>query len=444
MPINRLINNADIEKVSEGLLSVKNNCFINKMLLSPTNPLLCNNPGGIIKNQVGLSADSLKEYMSVCTFVHTIDGWSYLSNAINAFLNGEPSITVHLSYYAELRAAMALLCTEGILIANNEQACIDSSNNIYIPSCQPKSMRITRTGTHSATWDIINEWILNSTKQTNVLEYFTYKGRTFKELISFIPHAANTNSGQVALVKKWLQTWCFDIRKYEEDREGRNTSSYNANIARNFTPNNLRDSLSILNEFWLLLEPSADNFSKLDQYLFALYLKEVYNNAVLNGFSITKDDFIKGLYNNSGLTEDLFLSRVFINDEESSLLKYAKDHQIDPGTGEVHSLTIIARAILLLRFCCGACSFLFKKNSISKNDLDFYIHKVGQSYGIWDTVNPEDLRDLWTDINDLLIDFEQYFEANTPSNIYNLKTTFTGYSEVYTQFSRAGLWGLGL
>ena len=37
MPINRLINNADIEKVSEGLLSVKNNCFINKMLLSPTN-----------------------------------------------------------------------------------------------------------------------------------------------------------------------------------------------------------------------------------------------------------------------------------------------------------------------------------------------------------------------------------------------------------------------
>lgn len=115
--------------------------------------------------------------------------------------NGEPSITVHLSYYAELRAAMAFLCTEGILIANNEQACIDSSNNIYIPSCQPKSMRITRTGTHSATWDIINEWILNSTKQTNVLEYFTYKGRTFKELISFIPHAANTNSGQVALVK---------------------------------------------------------------------------------------------------------------------------------------------------------------------------------------------------------------------------------------------------
>lgn len=61
-----------------------------------------------------------------------------------------------------------------------------------------------------------------------------------------------------------------------------------------------------MNEFWLLLEPSADNFSKLDQYLFALYLKEVYNNAVLNGFSITKDDFIKGLYNNSGLTEIYF------------------------------------------------------------------------------------------------------------------------------------------
>lgn len=50
MPINRLINNADIEKVSEGLLSVKNNCFINKMLLSPTNPLLRKISGITSKN----------------------------------------------------------------------------------------------------------------------------------------------------------------------------------------------------------------------------------------------------------------------------------------------------------------------------------------------------------------------------------------------------------
>ncbi len=444
MPINNLINNADIEKVSEGLSLVKRKYLINEMLLSQEHQLLCNNPGKVIKDGVNLSVDSLKEYMSVCTFVHTIDGWSYLSNAINAFLSGEPSITVHLSYYAELRAAMAFLCTEGILIANKEQACINSSNNIYIPSRQQKNMRLAKTGTHSATWDIINEWILNNTKQTNVLEYFTYKGRSFKELISFIPYAANTNSGQVALVKKWLKTWCFDIGKYEEDREGRNSSSYNANIGRNFTPINLRDSLSILNDFWSLLEPAADNFSKLDQYLFALYLKEVYNNAVSNGFSITKNEFINRLYNNSGLTEDQFLSNAFLNDDNSLLLEYAKDHQIDPISGEVHPLTIIARSILLLRFCCGACSFLFNKNNISKNDLDFYIHKVGQNYGIWDTTSPDDLKNLWVDISDLLIDFKQYFETNDPSNVYNLKTTFLGYSEIYTQFSRAGLWGLGL
>lgn len=444
MPINTLINKADINKVTEGMLHVKANYLASQTLLPTTNPLLCNNPGNVIRITTGLTTSELKEYMAVCTFVHTIDGWSYLSNAINTFLNGEPSITIHLAYYAELRAAIAFLCSEGILIANNEQACIDSSDNIYIPSNQPRPMRIIPSGTHSATWNIINDWVLNNKKQTYILEYFTYKGKSFKDLVQFIPHAASTDAGQATLIKKWLQTWCFDIHKYEEDREGRNTSSYNANIYRNFSPNNLKDSLNILNEFWLLLEPSTDSFSKLDQYLFSLYLREIYTTASSSGIAISKEDFIKEFYKRSGLTEDSFLTTIFINNEESSLIKYAKNDQIDPSTGEVFPLTIVARAILLLRLCCGSCSFLFKRNNIVKNDLDFYINKVGQDYGIWDTINPTDLKELWTDINDLLVDFEQYFKANTPNNILNLKNTFVEYSDIYTQFSRAGLWGFGL
>lgn len=194
----------------------------------------------------------------------------------------------------------------------------------------------------------------------------------------------------------------------------------------------------------MLLEPSTDSFSKLDQYLFALYLKEVYTAARSNDISISKEVFILEFYQNSGLIEDAILTKIFINDEESSLIKHAKDQQIDPSTGEVPPLTIIARAILLLRFSCGSCSYLFKRNNIVKSDLDFYIDKIGQDHGIWDIENPTDLKKLWVDINDMFIDFESYFETNTPSSILNLKESFVEYSDKYTQFSRAGLWGLGL
>lgn len=442
MPIKTLISKADIEKVSEGIQFAKAHYFAGRTLISTANPLLCSNPGEIIKKHTTLSVEALKEYMAVCTFVHTTDGWSYLSNAINALLNGEPSITIHLAYYAELRAAIAFLSSEGILIINNEQACIDHKNNMYVASKQVK--QIKPSGTHSATWNIMDEWLSDNVKGTPILQYFTYQGKTFEELIPFIPHSATTAAGQVIFVKKWLRTWCFDIHKYEEDKNGRNSSSYNANIYRQFSPHDLKDCLIVLNEFWSSLEPSIDCFSKLDQYLFSLYLKEVYNAATSNRISLSKKDFIDDFYKNSGITEDIVLSKMFVNDEENLLIKYAKDAQIDPKTGEVLPLTIVSRAILLLRFCCGACSFLFKKNMIIKNDLDFYINKVGQNYGLWELVSPIDLKELWIDVNDLLIDFENYLRTSSPSNIFALKHSFLEYSDVYTQFSRAGLWGLGL
>lgn len=446
MPINidTLINKADIEKVSEGLQNVKLSCFTDQHLLSTNNPLLCSNPGDVLKNNATLTADNIKEYMAVCTLVHTIDGWSYLSNAINAYMNGECSITVHLSYYAELRAAIAFLCSEGILVANSVQVCVDNSDNIYIPDKQTDRNLNIHKGTHVATWKILEGWINNNAKSTHVLEYFTYRGITFKELIPHIPYSATSNLGQAAFIKKWLKSWCFDIQKYEGDREGRNASSYNANIQTSFTPSSLKDSLSVLNEFWLLLEPSIDSFSKLDQFLFSLYLTEVYDSITRNGgTSIQKDAFIRDFYNNSRLTEDPILTDIFITGKESSLIRHAKNSQVDLSTGDVFPLTIIARSILLLRLCCGSCSFLFKENDIQKRELDFYINKVGQEFGIWDA-NPTDLKELWIDISDLLIDFEEYFRNNEPQNMFSLKNTFSEYSDIYTQLSRAGLWGLGL
>ncbi|MGL4674015.1 MAG: hypothetical protein ACRCXK_04050 [Wohlfahrtiimonas sp.] len=447
MPISTLINNAEVSKVSEGLLSAKANNFHQRYLLSPNNPLLASMASDAIKNHhiSPLNTTDVKEYLAISIFAHMIDGWSYMNNAINAFLTGDPSIAIHLAYYAELRAAISFLGSEGILMVNNQQACIDSNDELYVPSAQQTSLKIKRSGTHTATWDITKEWISNHTRGDRVLEYFTYRGRTFKELIPSIPNcSATTTSAQVLLIKNWLQTWCFDIQKYKDDRDGRNASSYNANINKEFSPLKLKDRLNILNEFWLLLEPSEDCFSNLDRYLFALYLDEIYQNNIRSGINSSKEDFIGSFYQNSGLSIDQTLTDIFINNKMNSLILQASDNQIDTVTNNIKPLTIIARSILLLCFCSKACAYILKKNHIVKNDINFYISKVGQGIGLWRSEEPEQLSELWIDINDLIIDLKESLENDDPLNILDLRDCFPAYSEIYTQFSRVGLWGLGL
>ncbi len=435
MSASTLISRADISKIDQGFSIVKANSLPHGLLLSNTNQLACNNPAQILKNHIdgttALSSDEVKEYTAISTLGHTIDGWSYISNSIQALLSGEPSIAIHLAYYAELRAALGFLATEGILLLNFNQACVDSHDALFTAALG---------GTHKATWNIIREWVANNTRSTNVLKYFTYKGKSFEELNGFIPYLGTLSSLNILIIKEWLKTWCFDIQNYEFDKEGRNYSSYNANLNRSFNPITLKEKLESINEFWSALQPGTDSFDILDRYLFSLYLTEIYSK--ISSATITKEAFLDKFFQNSGMTPDIALKDIFINNKKHLLLQTAIDTQIDPVTNEIMPLTIIARALLFLRFCSGANSYFLKKHNISRTEINFYIEKIGSEFGIWD-IPFTDLKDLWIDIEVIIQDFQNFFTSGTPVNIYNLRKDIN-YFEVYTQFSRVSLWGLGI
>src|SRR5690606_15596582 len=54
------------------------------------------------------------EYISVSTLTHCTDGWNYLSRSIESILSGDEMSSIHLAYYAELRAVLSLMATQGI------------------------------------------------------------------------------------------------------------------------------------------------------------------------------------------------------------------------------------------------------------------------------------------------------------------------------------------
>src|SRR5262245_42087950 len=57
---------------------------------------------------------ALVAYVAASGPCHVIDGWSFIGRAIDSMLRGDTYGAIHLGYYAELRAAMALLACEGV------------------------------------------------------------------------------------------------------------------------------------------------------------------------------------------------------------------------------------------------------------------------------------------------------------------------------------------
>ena len=60
-----------------------------------------------------LDGRKLADYAAASIPLHLSDGWCLLARAAGAVTNGDWPNAIHLGYYAELRAAMALLATQG-------------------------------------------------------------------------------------------------------------------------------------------------------------------------------------------------------------------------------------------------------------------------------------------------------------------------------------------
>ncbi len=89
-------------------------------------------------------------YISASGPCHVIDGWSFIGRAIDATLRGDSYAAIHLGYYAELRAAMALLACEGVGILNSRHATIDVKSNTHEFG--------KGKGTHKIIWPCIQHW----------------------------------------------------------------------------------------------------------------------------------------------------------------------------------------------------------------------------------------------------------------------------------------------
>jgi hypothetical protein len=122
------------------------------------------------------SPRQLSQYIAASSILHCADGWSYLGKAISSLMRGDPHRSRHLAYYAELRAALSLLASEGIGIFQNQHFVFDGQNSV--------SRLQTGKQTHQVVWNCLECWAQQKRSGSLFARIITPYGRTLDEWLA--------------------------------------------------------------------------------------------------------------------------------------------------------------------------------------------------------------------------------------------------------------------
>ena len=206
-------------------------------------------------------------YIGASAFVHCADAWSYVGRAADALLKGDLHASVHLAYYAELRAAKSLLAAEGVFVGNGYSCALDTNAVLTKVSGNP---------THKAAWELIDEWFKQSGPIAAVATIIAPGGQDLQTWVGPIP------GGVVAVMQDMLAGIAFDLQSFAEDRERRNLASYEPTTLAPSTLDVVTIQRAVAG-LWDDIEPMVGgDFPGIDRAILANVLSRQYSaqNAV--------------------------------------------------------------------------------------------------------------------------------------------------------------------
>ena len=370
----------------------------------------------------------LAEYIASSAPLHLVDGWNYLSRAFDAATRGDRSSAYHLSYYAELRAAMSLLAAEGIGIFNNRHYAIDAN-------LEPTEFR---RGTHEAVWMILSAWAQIPGRASNLLESISVE---FKSLSNWLSSIGVVTPSQQIIAQEWLNSWSLDLNVFSQDRVRRNENSYRPTRIRTPAPRTVNPRLELVNpllSFWEQMEPQHNGTrATLDVTLLRMAVRLVVDKGICNYASFRQA--LNAIRKN--MSEPTLQALRDGGTGAAAVFRAAavKDFYGKPAT------PILARSLLMLRLASGSTASLLSSAGLSKDELKFWWDPLGRDLGLWQL--PDDYAifpDLWNDVSDARDEaIEEISTIAEPGSVREVSTVLAGHVSL-TQFSRAPMWLLDL
>lgn len=385
-----------------------------------------------------VSADAAA-YVAASTVLHCLDGWAYLGRAIGAASQGDAGASVHLTYYASLRAALAILASSGVAILNRSHFVVDASG-VASPlprRTNPDNGRDTvRRGTHDIAWLALQFWATQHPESSGISDLITSGNTT---LTDWLGQAGTSGS---LLAAEWLKAWGADLQRLAKDQRIRNQSSYNPTTIETVAITDAVGHCEFLAEFWTLLEPSAAPFETLDSHLIHQGLERaIHANRWMGLREWRRNVRSVGATLGASSPSLIRLLERSATTNQPRILWYA---QQEPSSNGITHLEMISRATLLLRLATGRAAELRSKAGLSGTDLEFWAHPLLRARALFDAPPSPTTTDLWDPIRDALMDVRNWLAAPVTHSLEYLHRDQGAAVLALAGAERVPCWGLAL
>ena len=362
---------------------------------------------------------------------HCIDGWTYFSRAIAALLAGDTHTARHLSYYAQLRAALCLLHCHGVGIFNGINFAIDQAGNLH--RIDMNNDNRPGLGTHSAVWPVLQRWASNPHVSSAFLDSIEFRGVSLSDCLDAVWPSGLTTP----LMSDVIAAWGVDLRRPAEDHDSRNISSYAAH-AFNPATSDLSTRLELVRQIWLGFEPDGrGGFPTLDRHLLRRFFRLMDRQHSRIG---APTDWNLAYPRLDPRTRD-FVSQQFVESPESPSDFVILTHADNTLSGEVHAM--ISRA-LLLRTATSVVrkAFLDAGFDPLAENVPPWFESVGTDRGFWQPDDqPEQVEDLWDVVGHAVSDLSNRLSANITDQASFLDE-LKPQTVLLSQTERACMWGV--
>ena len=388
--------------------------------------------GGSLRHQ------ELIEYIAVSAIHHCFDGWSYLGHALQAEMACDPDAARHLGYYAELRAAMGLLASEGIGVFNMTHVVVCSEGK-----CHPINQA---GGTHRFAWKALRHWADSKAKDV-LLRVIMLSGSPLSDWLDQF-----SSGGVQALAADCLKRWGLDLQRYADDRIARNTASYRPTALVSSGPRTIDEIMRSVLQFWSGFQPTdSATFHDLDRWLLRSILEDIYRNNHDESAHEAPEDYLNRV--------DRMLDGLGLFDASKQSLRQFLDPQVkhpaqilsdarstQPVSNVNHSKQLLARAALLLRLATGRARELLAGTE-PREILQFWWSQPGVSRRLWRTDDPPSpFSDLWEDVSESMDSVEGWLSNDRATDpcAHDFWNKHAADASVLSTTERICLWGLGL
>lgn len=389
----------------------------------------------------GVDQASLSQYIAASAPLHCLDGWGYLGRALGAHTVGDSDVARHQAYYAELRAALSLLASEGI-------GLFDRTHFLVTGPATVQKLQ-SSSGTHRITWSALEEWAGQPAASTLLGQVITHGGYPLSDWLQAFLGANNLG----AIAQEWFRAWGVDLQKLGNDRDARNEGSYRPTRVVAKPVLDVMEASSFVRELWSLWEPTAPSqFDNLDQHLVRRCIDLTYQAVSGNRPQDDRPDFearVATMLRRLGLgattaarMQDFFTRR----DEPADHPVLLRADVVGPVTDPAHHVQVMGRACLLLRLATGSAAKLLADNYVGSSDLGFWWKALVEDRGFWDVSQPMgDLTDLWLDMEDAVKAVASWESGVHGQATYSVwRQSLPHELLALGECERAALWGMGL